>query len=116
MADAMMRGAGYLRFNTSSAEHVPYDDVRAHQINISQSGVTMTELKIALSAHTKISIEMGDVRHYERWAFIEEAPVEFTVDAGDRSKPGWSSEMRQVSLRDLVLAWCEKHGETLSVG
>lgn len=28
MADAMMRGAGYLRFNASGAQHVPYDDVR----------------------------------------------------------------------------------------
>lgn len=74
----------------------------------------MTNFKIGLSPHTKISIEVGSVANYERWQFIEEAPVEFTVDVGDRSKPGWCSETRQVSLRDLVLAWCEKQGETLS--
>lgn len=28
MADAMTRGTGYLRFTTSGAQHVPYDDVR----------------------------------------------------------------------------------------
>lgn len=31
MADAVMRAAGYLRFTTSGAQHVPYDDVRIDQ-------------------------------------------------------------------------------------
>jgi hypothetical protein len=28
MADALVRGAGYLRFTTSGVQHVPFDDVR----------------------------------------------------------------------------------------